>query len=52
MKGNTYQGIVNITFVLESMEDRPNLELDFKGTGIKFAKVNGRRLQPKEVKYN
>jgi len=52
MKGNTYQGIVHISFVLESVGEKPNLDLEFKGTSIKFAKINGKRLQPKEVKYN
>lgn len=52
MKGNTYQGIVNISFDLRNNGYNQNLELDFFGTGIKFAKVNGKRLQTKEFRYS
>jgi hypothetical protein len=52
MKGSLYQGIITISFVLESVGNRPSLKLDYKGTGVKFANINGKRLQPKEVKYS
>lgn len=51
IKGNAYQGIVNITFHLDNLRNDNSLDFGFNGSGIKYLKVNGRRLDPREVKY-
>jgi hypothetical protein len=46
MKGNSYQGIVNISFWLEHLpESQIFLPLNYNGGGIKYLAVNGRAIE-------
>lgn len=52
MKGNAYQGIVTISFQLGTLPaETEKLKLNFRGTGVKFLQVNGRRFDRREVEY-
>lgn len=52
MKGNAYQGIVAISFQLGTLpSETEKLTLNFRGTGVKFLQVNGRRFDRREVEY-
>ncbi len=53
MKGNSYQGIVNILFWLEGLPDvhEEYFPVNYNGGGVKFVMVNGQRLEPREVRY-
>lgn len=46
MKGNSYQGIVNISFWLEGLPDvhEQYFPVNYNGGGVKFVMVNGRPL--------
>ena len=50
MKGNTYQGVVNISFVLEALPDGPFC-LNYNGLGVKYLMVNNRVVPREEVFY-
>jgi hypothetical protein len=52
MKGNSYQGIVNISFWLDSLLDTEEyFKINYNGGGIKYVMVNGNKLEIKDVKY-
>lgn len=51
MKGNSYQGIVNISFLLDSFKDEEDFKINFNGSGVKFVMVNGQALDARDVRY-
>lgn len=45
MKGNSYQGIVNISFWLDRLLDADDYFcLNYNGGGVKYVMVNNKRL--------
>lgn len=52
MKGNSYQGIVNISFLLGTLTDNDEyFKINYNGEGIKYVMVNGKELSCKDFKY-
>jgi len=52
MKGNSYQGIVNLSFVLDVLpDDMESFPVNFNGGGIKYVMVNGKAMDHKDVRY-
>jgi hypothetical protein len=45
LKGNNYQGIVNITFELKSLNNREYFDVSYQGTGIKYLRVNNKKVE-------
>ena len=45
-KGNSYQGIVNISFQMASLQPNAPFCLNFQGAGIKYLRVNNKTLEP------
>lgn len=53
MKGNSYQGIVNISFWLDGIVDtEEHFKVNYNGGGVKYVMVNGKKLELKDVRYN
>lgn len=52
IKGSGYQGIVNLSFSLDTLKGKDSLDLNFRGTGLKYLKVNSKILEAKEVMYH
>ncbi len=51
-KGNSYQGIVNVSFFLEELgKGEEHLYLNFDGGGIKYLMVNGKTIDFSKAKY-
>ena len=50
MKGNTYQGVVNLSFILEGLPSK-SIKLNYNGLGVKYLMVNGRVIPREEVQY-
>jgi len=50
MKGNSYQGIVNLTFFLADSFSN-DLTINFNGSGVKFMMVNNIALDFRDVQY-
>lgn len=52
MKGNSYQGIVNISFWLDCIVDtEEHFRINYNGGGVKYLMVNGKKIELKDVKY-
>ena len=52
MKGNSYQGVVDISFWLDSVPaDQEHLALDFSGSGVKYLMVNGLVVEVKDITF-
>ena len=52
MKGNSYQGVVDISFWLDSVPaDQEHLALDFSGSGVKYLMVNGVVVEVKDITF-
>lgn len=53
MKGNSYQGIVNISFWLDGMVDtEEHFRVNYNGGGVKYVMINGKKLELKDVRYS
>jgi len=52
MKGNAYQGIINLSFFLEHLPvGQEHLRITFRGSGIKYLMANGKTIDPKDINY-
>lgn len=52
MKGNSYQGIVNISFWLDCIVDtEEHFKVNYNGGGVKYVMVNGKKMDLKDVRY-
>ena len=53
MKGNSYQGIVNISFWLDCIVDsEEHFRINYNGGGVKYVMVNGKKMEVKDVSYS
>jgi hypothetical protein len=52
MKGNSYQGVMSLSFFLEGFPlDEQGVALDFSGSGIKYLMVNGQVIEAKDIRF-
>ena len=53
MKGNSYQGIVNISFWLDCIVDtEEHFKVNYNGGGVKYVMINGKKIELKDVRYS